>query len=104
MINIRIDKGSITISGHADYAKRGYDIVCAAVSVLYQHTINEMSQYFTVKINEDEHEQSFIFGKVLDKSDVANLLIRGFARSVKQIASQYPDNIKVEDVLNDEEV
>ena len=36
MIIVRFEENTVTLSGHARYAKRGQDIVCAAVSaVLY---------------------------------------------------------------------
>lgn len=34
MINVTIEQGKITASGHAGYAPKGQDIVCAAFSVL----------------------------------------------------------------------
>ena len=36
MITIESSEGCITITGHADYAPHGQDIVCAAVSTLAQ--------------------------------------------------------------------
>ena len=34
MITVRLEPNAVTVSGHADYAKRGEDIVCAAMSTL----------------------------------------------------------------------
>ena len=34
MICVRFEKDAVTVSGHAGYAKRGEDIVCAAMSAL----------------------------------------------------------------------
>ena len=34
MIHVRFEEKTVTISGHAGYAKRGEDIVCAAMSAL----------------------------------------------------------------------
>ena len=34
MICVRFEEKTVTISGHAGYAKRGEDIVCAAMSAL----------------------------------------------------------------------
>ena len=34
MINIRLTENRLEVKGHAGYAERGKDIVCAAVSVL----------------------------------------------------------------------
>lgn len=46
MIKIVKTNGSITITGHAGYAERGKDIVCAAVSALVQglmHSLNALT-------------------------------------------------------------
>lgn len=32
MITVQCKKGQITVSGHAGYAEKGHDIVCAAVA------------------------------------------------------------------------
>ena len=32
------------VTGHAGYADSGYDIICAAVSVLTQNTVNSIEQ------------------------------------------------------------
>lgn len=36
MITIKLTKDSISISGHANYAEPGNDIVCASVSTIIQ--------------------------------------------------------------------
>lgn len=36
MIHIYMDKNVIAIEGHADYAEKGKDIVCASVSAILQ--------------------------------------------------------------------
>ncbi|MDE6477450.1 MAG: ribosomal-processing cysteine protease Prp [Mycoplasmoidaceae bacterium] len=36
MIEVKIKENSITVSGHANYAQKGNDIVCAAISTIIQ--------------------------------------------------------------------
>lgn len=36
MIRITLNKSTISIKGHADYAEQGKDIVCASVSTVFQ--------------------------------------------------------------------
>lgn len=46
MIEVHITKNSLTVKGHAGYAERGKDIVCAAVSALVQglmHSLNALT-------------------------------------------------------------
>lgn len=46
MIVINVSTTGITVDGHAGYAEAGYDIICAAVSVLTQglvHSLNALT-------------------------------------------------------------
>lgn len=81
----------LEVIGHANYAPKGKDIVCSAVSTLLQHTIYNAESY--VKINEDGN-----YNVVFNTSDRDTyVLLKSFERSIKQLAKQYPDNIKVVD-------
>ena len=44
MITVQCKKGQITISGHAGYAEKGHDIVCAAVSILIYNLQNSIER------------------------------------------------------------
>ena len=44
MITITITPQAVTIRGHANAAEKGKDIVCAAVSVLFQNLIDSLEQ------------------------------------------------------------
>lgn len=39
MIRVSITENAVNVTGHADYAPRGHDIVCAAVSAIVQTAI-----------------------------------------------------------------
>ena len=43
MIVVRVTTTGLTVDGHAEYAKTGNDIVCAAVSALVQGLIHSLS-------------------------------------------------------------
>ena len=47
-VNVRLD--GITISGHANYAPAGSDVVCAAVTVLTQTLIQSLEDLSADKI------------------------------------------------------
>ena len=81
----------VVVTGHANYAPKGKDVVCSAVSTLVQHTIYNAESY--VKSNEDGN-----YNVVFDTSDRDTyILLKSFHRSIKQLAKQYPDYIKVVD-------
>ena len=96
MIIVTIYKSStsdvgLEVIGHANYAPKGKDIVCSAVSTLVQHTIYNAESY--VKSNEDGN-----YNVLFDTSDRGTyVLLWSFIRSIKQLAKQYPDYIKVVD-------
>lgn len=67
MIHIKIntvgETKSIEISGHAGYAGHGYDIVCAAVSTVFQvailgftHLARQYKEYIKITLGEEENE------------------------------------------------
>lgn len=44
MIRVRFEKNRLTVRGHAGYAERGEDIVCAAVSALVYALIGVLQE------------------------------------------------------------
>lgn len=44
MIEIDYDNSRITIKGHAEYANRGKDVVCAAISALTEVFITSVEE------------------------------------------------------------
>jgi uncharacterized protein YsxB (DUF464 family) len=91
-IRYNTDSGYITlrVNGHADYAPKGQDIVCASVSALVQ----------TLGLYVQEHS-----GEAAKGEDYYNIFARDnrFTREVadavmsglRQIAAQYPDNVRI---------
>ena len=82
----------IESSGHAGFARRGRDIVCAAVSVLIINTINGIEQY-----NEDafyletkENDSNFIkFRFTEDISSNSKLLMNVMVLGLTEIQKDY---------------
>ena len=67
MITVKIFKRSddfegFQVSGHAGYADSGYDIICAAVSVLTLNTANSIETLTGDRIEDYEEERSMILG------------------------------------------
>lgn len=50
MIVVKVTKTSVTVNGHAGYAKSGSDIICAAVSFLAENLVNSMDALTDDKI------------------------------------------------------
>ena len=91
----------ISINGHADYAKKGSDIVCAGVSALtiaLVHTLDALQDEGKVEnimlidngITKIEC-LSKIFTDIIEVESAFNTVLRGF----KHIEKEYPKNVKV---------
>ena len=98
MITVVISKHNneykgITLDGHAGFADKGYDIVCAAVSVLVINTINSIEQFtddaFSGDAAEDGGHISFSFTDTI--SDSSRLLLDSMLLGLDQIQKQYGD-------------
>lgn len=94
MIEIKADKGTITITGHAGYAPPGNDIVCAAISALAQTFAASVEELTDDKI-EYEIEPGNTVIKLWTLSEKAKTLLESFFLGAKMIAESYPANVKV---------
>ena len=90
---------SVKVSGHAGFAKKGEDIVCAAASVLVQAlSVSLAAKKIAQSISRDDGVLfvSVEWGKMKDneKRSVASafdLMIHGF----RAMAESYPENITI---------
>lgn len=94
MIVINRFSDRITITGHANYAEAGKDIVCAGVSTLVQTLIQSVEELTTDKIKYDM-QPGTVHIKFWCLSDLTKGLIDAFFIGVKLIADEYPENVKL---------
>ena len=92
MIEIHRHNGGVTIRGHANYARPGQDIVCAAVSVLVQTLIQSIEDLTTDRIEYDM-SAGLVDIKHGNLSAQAHLLMDSFFVGVQMIADEYPHNV-----------
>ena len=94
MICIKVCSGSISVTGHANYAEHGKDIVCSAVSALTQTLIESIET-----LTNDKIEYSISPGtvdiKYMNLSERAKLLVDSFFIGVQMIADEYKDYVKI---------
>ena len=95
MIEITRFKSEIRLNGHAGYAERGNDIVCAAVSALVQTLIYSLEEMAIDKIEIATENNQIRSIKYRDLSTTAMLLVNSFFIGVNLIAENYPENLKV---------
>ena len=96
------DKGySLAVSGHADYAPAGQDIVCAAVSVLVQTLANKVeaaARSGRLLTSCVQHGETFVV-QALPKPGPNNLMVASWFDFVEEglraLAEAYPDNVEL---------
>lgn len=98
MIEIQRNESGITITGHANYAEAGKDIVCAGVSTLVQNLIQSIEELTADKIQYDM-QPGTVHIKYGNLSEQAQLLADSFFVGVRLIADEYPDNVKIVQAL-----
>lgn len=84
---------SISIKGHSGYSTEGTDIVCAAVSVLFQTLVNSLTEYTKdlVSVRSEPGDSALIWrGQCSDK---ARLLLDSCLLGLRDVAEQYPDYV-----------
>jgi len=91
------------LKGHADYAKKGYDIVCSAVSLLVINTINSIEKFTTEKIGYIMKNNGGYIKCTLPnikqniESHDATLLLNAMAFGLKSLELDYSKYIKIND-------
>lgn len=94
MITITRCESGITISGHANYAEPGKDIVCAGISTLAQTLIRSLDELTSTEITYDV-QPGTVDIKCGLLSEHARVLIDAFFIGCKMIADEYPNNVRI---------
>ncbi len=83
--------------GHAGYAEDGFDIVCAAVSVLAINTTNAIEKYTKDSFSRLSNEEDGIIDFQLKKppSKEANLLLKSMHLGLRDMEKEYKKYIKI---------
>lgn len=91
------------LSGHAEYARFGKDIVCAAVSMLTNNVFNSIERLTEDEFTgyADEKKAEFSLNFVDEPSHDANLLVDSFRLGIESIADAYGSkyvSVKIQEV------
>jgi hypothetical protein len=109
VVEVRIDrdkKGSVAQfsgSGHSGYAKKGEDVVCAAVSTLLQTAVVGLRGYLGLKLKTSKRKDGWLkvrIGKIDgDERRLADAVLETMVLGLKCIERDYAGYIKVIDRL-----
>ncbi len=92
MIKVHFTKDIIKISGHANYAKYGQDIVCSAVSSIVTTSINGIVSFKETITVEDKETLTI---KIKEHDKITDTLIKNMIHLLKEVERQYPKNVKI---------
>ena len=83
--------------GHAGYAEEGYDIICAAVSVLSVNLVNSIEEFTddAFECNSDEESGYLMFRLTEELSNESKILMKSLVRGVKDIQKDNEKYIKI---------
>lgn len=90
MITVTITHDKITLSGHADYAPKGYDIVCEAMGALTQTFAASLPEWRTVCMESGNVE--------FDTSNLTHdeqVMLTSYKTGIDLLASAYPANVHI---------
>ena len=94
MIEVTVRKDEIKISGHANYAVSGSDIVCAGVTALALTLIKSVKD-----LTEDKIEYEISPGRVDIKygnlSEKARTLVDSFFVGICLMANEFPEYVRI---------
>jgi len=97
--NPRGEIAAFRVKGHAGYAERGQDIVCAGVSTLSQSALLGLKRFlssdYTLKLEDGLLQVSIPDSLNQDDRNNANVILETMLLGIHQIAENYPRNIKI---------
>ncbi len=94
MIKVKYNNNKIVISGHANYAETGKDIVCASVSSVIYTTVNGIKNINENSIKFTDTNDVMTID-VISKDSVTIKLIDNMLELLKDLERQYPQKISL---------
>ena len=94
MIDVTVRENRLTVSGHAGYAARGEDIICAAVTALSGTLVKSLEDLTDDKIEYDI-ELGWVDIKYRDLSEKAKALVDSFFIGICIVTDEFPGYIRI---------
>ena len=95
MIKVIYNDNTVRVSGHANYAEYGKDIVCASVSSIITTVVNCIMKLDKTSITYQDDGKTIIITKI-NNNEVVNTIFATMIDILKDLENQYKENIKVE--------
>lgn len=95
MIKINLSKNKVIISGHANFADYGKDIVCAAVSSIVTTSVNDIYVINREALNYNDDGKTITI-EVIKDDDLVYRILNNLQKLLINLSEDYPKNIKIE--------
>ena len=100
MINIEIIKNeTIKVSGHANYAEYGQDIVCASVSTAVYMSINQIEVFDKFDCIKTIVKEGNACIEVVREDEIVKKVISNLIFTLRDLELQYPKYIKINEKI-----
>ncbi len=96
-VNVLLNQDKIQeleVSGHANYAKSGQDLVCAGVSSIMYGTYNALVELCTTGFNYEVANGYFKIS-ILEESDTIQIVIKTALVQLETVETSYANYIKI---------
>ena len=94
MIDVTVREDRVTVSGHANYAANGEDIICAAVTALSVTLVKSIDDLTDGKIEYDVRP-GWVDIKYGNLSEKAKALVDSFFIGICLVADEFPGYIRI---------
>ena len=99
MISVKFTKSngafaSLQVSGHAESANKGEDLICAGVSAIVFGALNGFDQLANTMFDL-EVKDNYVSAKALSDECIVNKLLNFVYIQLKTVEDQYSKNIKI---------
>jgi uncharacterized protein YsxB (DUF464 family) len=100
MINIEIIKNeTIKVSGHANYAEYGQDIVCASVSTAVYMSINQIEVFDKIECINTKIAEGNACIEVVCEDEIVSKVLSNLIFTLRDLELQYPKYIKINEKI-----
>ncbi len=95
-------QGHITgymVSGHADYAEDGYDIICSAISAITQTALLGLERHLKMKPSYDVNQEDGVLKVALNSAptELTEAILQTMVYGVQSIAKQCPEYVRIQE-------
>ena len=94
MVSVVQSNNKVTVAGHAGYANKGCDIVCAAISILV-YNLEASVLKLTNDVADFKYTDEGVFIEFCSMSETSKILLNSFIIGIDELANNYPDYVEL---------